>query len=169
MAAAIQRLFSAYRRDDFADPEGFVVQLGTVLCDFPEDVVDFITSPRTGIQRRSKWPPTISEIVSACEEHHDHLRRMQTHRPMGTRLSPPSDVSGGRDRNGRPTGPHGSLVTIFIPADHARYQALVEWANDNDPRFWGYGNSSDGRKGMWVPLHVWEGGNIRSLNQGAMK
>lgn len=68
-------LFSAYRREDFADPEGFVAQLGLVLTEFSDEVVIYVTSPRTGLQRRLKWPPTISEVIEACEEHRDFLLR----------------------------------------------------------------------------------------------
>src|SRR4051794_33538079 len=75
VSKAIQMLFSAYRRDDFADPDGFVAQLGVILCDFQEEVVTYVTSPRTGLQRRLKWPPTISEVIEACEDHVEHLER----------------------------------------------------------------------------------------------
>ena len=61
-------LFSAYRKADYADPEGFVIQLGVILSDYPPDVVRHVTDPRTGIQRRLKWPPTIAEIVEACDD-----------------------------------------------------------------------------------------------------
>lgn len=61
-------LLSAYRRDDYADPRGFVTQLGVVLEKYPEWVVRYVTSPDTGIQRRQKFPPSIAEVVSACEE-----------------------------------------------------------------------------------------------------
>ena len=45
-----------------------MAQLGTVLSDYPEEVIVHVTSPRTGIQRRTKWPPSISEVIEACEE-----------------------------------------------------------------------------------------------------
>ena len=61
-------VFSAYRKDDYADPIGFVTQLGVILEKYPEWVVRYVTSPETGIQRTCKFPPSIAEIVSACEE-----------------------------------------------------------------------------------------------------
>lgn len=60
-------LFSAYRKDDYADPDGFLVQLGSVLETYPEWVVKQVTDPRTGIQRTAKFPPSIAEVTSACE------------------------------------------------------------------------------------------------------
>ena len=47
-------LFSAYRKDDFADPEGFIVQLGIVLESYEDEVIIAVTDPRTGLQRRDE-------------------------------------------------------------------------------------------------------------------
>lgn len=137
-------LFSAYRRDDFADPEGFVTQLGAILSDFPEDVVSYITSPKTGIQRRSKWPPAISEILEACEEHQDFLTRIRTQKPLVLARLP------------EPARPPGYLANIFVPEGHARYQVLVDWSKHGDPRLWTFGKSSDSRSGIWVNISIWE-------------
>jgi hypothetical protein len=67
IAKQVEILFSAYRRADYEDPRGFVVQLGTVLEDYPEEVILQVTSPKTGIQRRLKWPPSLAEIVEECD------------------------------------------------------------------------------------------------------
>lgn len=142
-------LFSAYRRDDFADPEGFVMQLGMILCDFPEEVVTYITSPRTGMQRRSKWPPTINEIIEAAEDHVRYLEKLRTHRPLrAPQISSPRL----RDR------PPGEGANIFVPEGHSRYASLVKWAEGAESFWWKYGKSSDGRQGIWVSLDAWERG-----------
>src|ERR1700742_3387067 len=65
-------LFSSYRIDQYADAEGFKNSLGAVLEGFPDEVIRFVCDPRTGLARRMKWPPTISEVVEACEEHEDY-------------------------------------------------------------------------------------------------
>lgn len=70
-------LFSAYRADQYSDPEGYMASLGMVLEQYPDDVVIYITDPRTGIQRRCKWPPAISEIVEACDQHNQYLNRIE--------------------------------------------------------------------------------------------
>lgn len=137
-------LFSAYRKDDFADPEGFVTQLGAILCDFPEDVVNYVTSPKTGIQRRSKWPPAISEILEACESHRDFLTRVRTEKPVvAVRLPPPER-------------PPGYLANLFVPEGHVRYPGLVDWAKDADPKLYAFGRSSDNRAGIWIARGIWE-------------
>ncbi len=61
-------IFSAYRRDDFADPDTFVLQLGIVLERYPDDVIGELSHPLSGIQRRLKKPPSIADIVEACED-----------------------------------------------------------------------------------------------------
>ena len=75
IADRIELLFSAYRRDDYADPERFVTQLGVVLTDYSDDIIQYVTDPRTGIQRRIKWPPSIPEIVEACDERKKALEK----------------------------------------------------------------------------------------------
>lgn len=67
LSERIAILFSAYRKDDYADPVGFVAQVGIVLQDYPGDVIDAVTSPQFGIQRKQKFPPSIEEIIAACE------------------------------------------------------------------------------------------------------
>ncbi len=139
-------LFSAYRKDDFSDPEGFVTQLGVILGDFPEEVVTYITSPKTGLQRRSKWPPTISEVITACEDHQVHLERLRTRRPIAIQLPAPV-----MDRL-----LPGSLAKIFVPEGHDRYASLVTWSETAQDPYWKFGMSSDGRSGIWVSYDAWE-------------
>jgi hypothetical protein len=138
-------LFSAYRRDDFADPEGFVAQLGVVLSDFSDEVVVYVTSPRTGLQRRLKWPPTINEVIEACEEHRDYLTKVRNAKPI-TRFP----------RLDAPPPQPGDLATIFVPAANTRYPSLVTWAKTAEDRLWKFGKSSDGRDGIWVAYGIWE-------------
>jgi hypothetical protein len=63
-------VFGAYRRDEFADPENFIVQLGMILERYDDQVIEHVTSPLTGIQRKCKFPPSIAEIVEACDAEH---------------------------------------------------------------------------------------------------
>lgn len=61
-------LFSAYRKDDYADPEGYLVQIFIVLEQYPDKAIEAVTSPLTGIQRQLKFPPSIAEIVEECDK-----------------------------------------------------------------------------------------------------
>ena len=81
-------LFSAFRADQYADPEGYMASLGLVLSQYPDDVVVFVTDPRTGVQRAFKWPPTIAEIVAACDARMSDLARQDRFKNWGKRNEP---------------------------------------------------------------------------------
>lgn len=76
-------LFSAYRSDQYADPEGFMASLGAVLEQYPSDVVIYITDPRTGVQRGKVFPPTIAEIVAAADARIADIRRREKFEKWG--------------------------------------------------------------------------------------
>lgn len=88
VATRIEILFSAYRKADFADPIGFVAQLGTVLEQYPEWVVRHVTGPTTGIQRTSTFPPSIAEVVVACDSLYGaELQREERQRRIDQQLA----------------------------------------------------------------------------------
>lgn len=126
-----------------------MAQLGTILTDFSDEVVIYVTGPKTGLQRRSKWPPTISEVLSACEEHQDFLVKTRTARPVLIKDRLPAPLLHERTQ--------GYLASIFVPEGHVRYAQLVEWTNEARPMWWKFGVSSDNRKGLWVSRGAWEG------------
>lgn len=137
-------LFSAYRADQYADAEGFMTSLGAVLEQFPDDVIIYITDPRTGIQRRSKWPPTISEVIEVAEQHQEHLARLRAPRLVVKNREPElCDLS------------PGSMAKVFVPEGHNRYAGLVEWTERADLALWKFGRSSDARAGLWVSHKAW--------------
>lgn len=141
-------IFSAYRTDQYADPEGFLHQLGAVLEEFPDEVITHVSDPRTGVQRRSEWPPTIAKIVAACEDHAAYLDRMRKPRAVPLPRLPSPRLQ---------DMPAGYLAQIFVPENHSRYQALVRWSETADRLYWKYGKSSDGRQGIWVNIGIWDG------------
>lgn len=100
---------------------------------FPDEVIKYVCDPRTGLQRRMKWPPTISEVVDACEEHEQHLKRVRTARPL-QQLSKPYDR------------PSPNLGKIFVANDHPGYARLVGGS------FQPY--AVDGRNGLMVPPEI---------------
>ena len=60
-----------------------MASLGMVLEGYSDDVIRYVTDPKTGIQRRSKWPPTVSEVVEACDEHMGYLQKVEKFRTWG--------------------------------------------------------------------------------------
>jgi hypothetical protein len=81
-------LFSAYRTEQYADPDGFMVSLGIVLEQYCDEVVLYVTNPRTGIQRRSIWPPSIAEVVRACDARQAELHRIERYKNWGRNNDP---------------------------------------------------------------------------------
>jgi len=122
-----------------------MASLGAVLEEFPDEVIIYITDPRTGIQRRSKWPPTISEVLTACEDHQEYLAKMRAPR-LVVNHQPRPDL--------RDLSP-GHLAKIFVPEGHNRYAGLVEWTSHADQAMWKFGSSSDSRPGLWVSHQAW--------------
>lgn len=54
-----------------------------MLEQYPSEVIVYISDPRTGVQRRCKWPPTISEIVEACDKRIAELNQAERFRNWG--------------------------------------------------------------------------------------
>jgi hypothetical protein len=139
-------VFSAYRIDQYAEPDSFKTSLGAVLEQYPDEVITYVCDPRTGIQRRNKFPPTISELVEACDEHREFLAKMRKSRPVFQERLPEPLL---RHR------PQGYLAQVFVPEGHPRYSRLVKWTETAAPMWWKYGQSSDGRMGLWVSHEAW--------------
>src|SRR5262245_44361217 len=62
-------------KDEVENPEIYSMTVATVLAEYPRDIVDAVTDPRTGIQRRIKWLPMLNEITDACEELYAPIKR----------------------------------------------------------------------------------------------
>lgn len=60
-------ILGAYRDADLANPDVFISTASAVISGFSEEIATEAFNPRTGLQTRSKWLPTISEIREACE------------------------------------------------------------------------------------------------------
>ena len=76
-------MFGCYRKAEASDPEIYAAATAAVLSEYPQDVIDFVTDPRTGLPVTSKWLPSVFEVKQACEnrrEHLDLIRRIQAKR-----------------------------------------------------------------------------------------
>lgn len=129
-------LFSAYRIDQYADAEGFKNSLGAVLEGFPDEVICYVCDPRTGLQRRLKWPPTVNEIVEACEDHEEYLRKMRTARPAE------------RNVEWCYQKPEAKPLKVFVATDHPGYAKAISATGCE-----AY-TSPDGREGALVPGEI---------------
>lgn len=130
-------LLSAYRRDDYADPKAFILQLGTVLQQYPAHVVERVTSPLTGLQRKLKFPPTLQEVVEACDAEMEHERIIS---------QPKVQIS-------RTSWTPSNRANLFVRNDLAAYPKMLERARKADECDFSY---SDKPPGIWVPLGWFE-------------
>ena len=48
-------LLGSYRKDNATNPETYIQAVTMVLSDFPQNVVELITDPRTGIQADQRY------------------------------------------------------------------------------------------------------------------
>jgi hypothetical protein len=87
-------LVGCYRREDFSDVEIAGRAFVSVLARYPESVVIAVTEPATGIPSKLKWPPSIAEVVNACNEEmapilREFDRKMVAHRHARLLAAPP--------------------------------------------------------------------------------
>lgn len=74
-------LFGCFRKGDANDPDTYTAAITAVLSEYPAEVIQHVTDPRTGIARKINWLPTIAEVDAACRAHaefcnkRDHLLR----------------------------------------------------------------------------------------------
>ena len=130
-----RRVYGAYRKDDFADPDSFLAQLGMVLERYPDEIIRHITSPVTGIQRRSKFPPTIAEVAEACDEEVARVERIQR---LGALRTAPREPRVTQHR-----------ANVFVPTYAPQYHEMVERAKTGAPQEW---RLDPDRSGIWVAL-----------------
>jgi hypothetical protein len=137
IASACRAILSSYRRDDFADPDGYLVQLGMVLERYPDDIIKHVTSPITGIQRHCKFPPSIAEVVEMCED--EQARQVRIRELAQLRPAPRAP----RVKQHR--------ANVLLRTDAYKYQEMVDKANDpkTDPADWRWDENG---KGIWVVL-----------------
>lgn len=66
--AAVATIIAGYRTPDFQDPATFARMAVEAIEDYPAVTILRLASPKTGILRSAKWPPTIAELVAWCEQ-----------------------------------------------------------------------------------------------------
>lgn len=75
-------MFGCYRKAEASDPEIYAAATAAVLAEYPQEVVDYVTDPRTGLPSNSQWLPSVYEVRKACNEHADWLSKLARVRAM---------------------------------------------------------------------------------------
>jgi hypothetical protein len=76
-------LFLAYPRSDYDEPDGALASYVEVLSGYSDVIVQHVTSNKTGIQRRSKFPPRVAELVAICDEAAEAIERRRRYENWG--------------------------------------------------------------------------------------
>lgn len=129
------------------------MQLGVVLEMYEDEVIRRVGDPRTGIQRRIKFPPSIAEVVEACEAEAASIATKKRYAAMPT-PKPRALIEGPRIPQNR----GNVLVGPFTP----QYAAMVERARTGDPLDSRYDEKG---RGIWVPI-TWFHENETHAKQG---
>ena len=109
----VSQILQAYRKPEYFNLDSFMIQAAANLARFSREVIEFVTSPMTGIQTRLQWPPSLAEIVAACvaeQNHREKVARYSAMGPIAKRLPPPKfsaqqSFETMTKKHGRPFGP----------------------------------------------------------------
>jgi hypothetical protein len=128
-------LISAYRKADCENPEMWLTNAVTMLGQYPGAVMAEVCNPRSGLQTRSKWLPTIAEIREACDrvlaEHQARERRthLNEHRVLvDTPRGPMTEPDAERLRLGKPLQGITSHLRIAGPVEQ-KAASQEEWVD----------------------------------------
>jgi hypothetical protein len=106
-------MFQSYPASDYDDPKSALASYVEVLLDFSDRIVDHVTSNRTGIQRRIKFPPRLAELVQACDEaatHFDRFDRLTRKPPK--EIEPPREARPTREEMLAKYGPNYGVPDV---------------------------------------------------------
>jgi hypothetical protein len=76
-------LFGCYRKTEANDPEVLAAAVAATLAEFPREIVDFVTDPRTGLPATSKWIPSVFEVREACDRRLEVVENKRKLRALG--------------------------------------------------------------------------------------
>jgi hypothetical protein len=74
----------AYPTTDYEEPTGALKSYVSVLEDYSDAIIRFVTSPKTGLQRRSKFAPRLAELVTACDEAAAYIAKVDRFQNWGS-------------------------------------------------------------------------------------
>lgn len=98
----VRILMGCYRQGEASDPDIYATAIASVFAGYPETVVRAVTDPARGLPGRSKWLPSVAEVVAACDAEQEPERRETARR---AKLAETYRVIDGAaaDRAARPT------------------------------------------------------------------
>ena len=79
-------LFGCYRTGLANDPETYTMAVAATLADYPPEVIQHVTDPRTGLPAKCKWLPSVAEVREACEDYWKFVKARQSFLDKGWRF-----------------------------------------------------------------------------------
>lgn len=79
-------LFGCYRTGQANDPETYTMAVAATLAEYPPEVIEHVTDPRTGLPAKLKFLPSVAEVREACEDHWKYVRARQALLDKGWRF-----------------------------------------------------------------------------------
>jgi hypothetical protein len=70
-------LFGCYRSGQANDPEVYTMAVAATLAEYPKEVVQHVTDPRSGLPAKLKFLPSVAEVREACEDHWKFVKARQ--------------------------------------------------------------------------------------------
>ena len=129
-------MFACYRRDDATNPDQYAAAIALVLSEYPRSCVEFVTDPRTGVQLKCNFPPTVKEVREACDAEMTRIKRMSvpTHKFQRAPYVPQS-----RDP--------GCWAKVLIGPESPNYERALAWVQQKgrDQRAW-----RKAKDGVWI-------------------
>lgn len=92
-ASASERLFACYPQATPNRPQEYTAAVIALLEEYPAEIVERVTDPKTGLATRCKFLPTIAEITEALERAMEpHRKAWRDRHDQQTALPPPGRV-----------------------------------------------------------------------------
>jgi len=135
--------------------------VAAVLSGFPQQVVEYVTDPRTGLPSIERWLPSVADVKQACLKRQAYLDKLKD---LDRRFGGRSPIALERPRNRKLAG---CRANVFVPADAPQYQRCLDLCKTADRFDW---RMEDGpRRGIWIALELlYSCGSVSSWKQPLM-
>lgn len=158
IAAAIIDQFPNGKRDASS---GYIGAIAKVLTDYPRQVATICADPGRGIASKTKFLPSVAEIVAWCEEKTEPLyRHSEREQRIADQLreryhaaKPRSERPGLSKRWARNDHTPGRRANVHVLKEAPQYARMVELSKILPIEDWRMDE-----RGIWISLYHFEGG-----------
>lgn len=105
---------------------------------YPVEIVEYVCSPVTGIQRVQKHPPDIADVVSAMDGRREYLRKLNDAAVTGHRGMARRETEHVSTPYVKPEYQDGHFATAWVHPHAPQFPAMVAKAQEAERIFWKY-------------------------------